>query len=245
MSTAAADASEGARALSRLLDSSIGNKVVMALSGAVVVGWLVGHLTGNLLIFAGPDAMNGYAQWLHSKPAMLWAARLVLLVATVLHVVTAARLRRINRAARPIPYGHGAHIQSTFAGRTMFWTGLLVLAYAVYHLAHFTWGLPAVMPAEHFRSTVAGATADRPDVYHMVVWSFGQAPVALVYIVANCLLGMHLSHGVSSAFQTLGLTSGPWRPAIERIGPAFGVLMAAGFISVPVAVLLGLVGLPA
>ncbi len=228
--------------LSRLLNSSIGNKVVMAASGLIITGWLAGHLSGNLLIFAGADAMNTYAAWLHATPAMLWGARIVLLVATVLHVLTAIRLKRMNSEARPGRYHYNAHVESTLSGRTMIYSGLLVLAYGVYHLAHYTWGVQAVIPAEHFREGVKDALG-RPDVWHMVVWSFGQVPVALVYIIANVLLGLHLSHGIASTFQTLGLTSAKWRPVIQRMGPAVGAAMAAGFISIPVAVMLGLVSL--
>jgi succinate dehydrogenase / fumarate reductase cytochrome b subunit len=245
MSTATAvTASPPAGPLSRLLNSSIGNKVVMALSGVVMVGWLVGHLSGNLLTFAGAEALNTYAAWLHATPAVLWGGRITLLVATVLHVLTAIRLKRMNTEARPSRYRYNAHVQSTLGGRTMIYSGLLLLAYAIYHLAHFTWGVEAVMPSEHFRSVIKDA-AGRPDVWHMTVWSFQQAPVAIVYIIANVLLGLHLSHGVSSAFQTLGLTSAKWRPAIERVGPMFGTAVAAGFISIPVAVLFGFISLPA
>ena len=243
MSTAsAAAAAPSAGPLSRLLNSSLGNKVVMALSGLVMVGWLGGHLTGNLLIFAGADAMNTYAAWLHSQPALLWGARVALLVSAVLHVMTAIRLKRMNTEARPSRYHYNANVQSTLAGRTMVYSGLLLLAYAVYHLAHFTWGVEAVIPPEHFRNGVQDA-AGRPDVWHMAVWSFSKAPVALVYIIANVLLGLHLSHGIASVFQTLGLTSDKWQPVINKLGPAVGAAMAAGFISIPVAVLLGLVSL--
>ena len=228
--------------MSRLLNSSIGNKVVMAASGLVITGWLAGHLSGNLLIFAGADAMNAYAAWLHATPAMLWGARVALLAATVLHVLTAIRLKRMNSEARPDRYHYDAHVASTLAGRSMIYSGLLILAYGVYHLAHYTWGVEAVIPADHFREGVKDA-AGRPDVYHMVVWSFSQKPVALVYIIANALLGLHLSHGIASTFQTLGLTSAKWRPVIERLGPVAGLLLAAGFISIPVAVLLGRVPL--
>jgi succinate dehydrogenase / fumarate reductase cytochrome b subunit len=215
------------------LNSSIGNKVAMALSGLVMLGWLAGHLTGNLLIFAGADAMNGYAAWLHSKPAMLWVARIILLASAVLHVLTAIRLKRMNSEARPSRYHYNATVQSTLSGRTMIYSGLLVLAYAVYHLAHFTFTAEAVIPAARVEA----------GVWQMVVWSFSQPPVAIVYILANVLLGLHLSHGISSVFQTLGLTNAKWRPVIERTGPAVGAALAAGFISIPVAVLLGLVSL--
>lgn len=216
--------------LSRLLNSSIGNKVVMAMSGLVIVGWLAGHLTGNLLVFAGAEAMNAYAAWLHSQPALLWGARIALLVSAVLHVLTAIRLKRMNSEARPSRYHYNAHVQSTLGGRTMIYSGLLVLAYAIYHLAHFTWHVEAVMPAARVQA----------GVWAMVVESFRQPAISVVYIIANVLLGLHLSHGISSVFQTLGLTSAKWRPVIEKLGPAVAAAMAAGFISIPVAVLLGI-----
>lgn len=232
MSTAVSPNATAAGPLARLLNSSIGNKVVMALSGAVITGWLVGHMTGNLLVFAGEKAMNDYAAWLHGNAGLLWGARIALLVATILHVLTAIRLKRINSEARPSRYHYNSHVQSTLAGRSMIYSGLLVLAYAVYHLAHFTWGVEAVMPAGEYREQIG--------VHAMVVTAFSHTPVAIVYIVANALLGLHLSHGASSAFQSLGLNTPKWRPTVEKIGPAVGAALALGFISIPAAALLGL-----
>ena len=240
MSTTAAADGAGPGPLARLLDSSVGSKVVVGLTGMVLVGWLVGHLSGNLLVFAGQDAVNAYAAWLHSMPAVIWGTRVLLLLCVVLHVVTTARLTRMNRDARPQRYRYNSTVESTLSGRTMIWSGMLVLAYVVYHLLHMTWG---VTDPEHFRMALTDPQG-RPDVFSMLVHGFQQAPVAIVYIVANVLLGLHLSHGVSSFFQTLGVTNKEYRPLLQKVGPLFAGAMATCFVSIPAAVMLGLVTLP-
>ena len=219
----------------RLCQTSIGAKQVMAVTGLLLFGFVIGHLLGNLLVFAGRDSLNGYAHKLRDLGALLWVVRVVLLVVFLAHVGSALRLWRLNRAARPEPYAVEAHLVTTYAGRTIVMSGLLILAYVVYHLMHFTLG--ATNPEYLKLMDPKGL----PDVYRMMVLGFSNAPVAGVYIVAMILLGFHLSHGLTSFFQTVGLNHPAYNPCFKRVGPVAGVVIAIGYISIPLAVLAGLV----
>jgi len=222
-------------ALRRAFGSSIGSKVVMAATGVVLLGFLAGHLSGNLLVFSGPRAINEYAGFLHDHPGLVWAVRVLLLVSLGLHVYTSTRLALSNRDARPVAYAAKRHRAATFSGLNMIWTGVMVLAYLVYHVLHFTTG---GVHTAHFKANLAKA-AGRPDVYSMVVRSFSEPGIVVVYTVAMVLLGIHLSHAISSAFQTLGLTNTRYRPVLERFGPVAATLIVLGFLSVPLGVLAG------
>lgn len=213
------------------LASSVGKKVVMAVTGAVLFGFVIAHMIGNLQLYLGPEAMNAYAAFLREilHGAGLWIARGVLLASVSLHVWAATALTLTNRAARPVGYRTWTARDSTYASRTMRWSGVLLLAFVGYHLLHFTIG--SVHP-----SFTEG------DVYHNVVAGFRVVPVSLAYIGAMLLLGLHLRHGAWSMLRTLGLG----HPRYERLGHLVAALVAAvvvvGNISFPVAVLLGIVG---
>ena len=211
----------------------------MAVTGLVLFGFVVGHLAGNLLIFVGRDAINDYSEWLKSMPTVVWTTRIVLLASLLTHVFIATRLKLANSAARPQDYAFKATVQAGLASRAMMGTGVLVLAYVVYHLLHFTLGVtdPEAFALEE---TVDGET--RQDVYGMVLAGFQNSiVVVLVYIVANGLLALHLSHGVASLFQSLGIHDDRYTPMIQKSGIGLAVLIGAGFISIPVAIRLGLV----
>jgi len=218
--------------------SSIGAKTVMGVTGALLVLFVIGHMLGNLQIFLGPDALNHYGELLRTLPEALWAIRAVLLAAVVLHLVSALQLTRLNRAARRDRYAKSVPVQVGIAPRTLLLTGLVVAAFVVYHLLHFT-----------FRTTHPEFAALRDahgrfDVYSMVVRGFSSPPIALFYVVAQALLAMHLSHGTSSVFQTLGLAAPRWRSLTERLGPIVAWVVLLGNVSIPAAVLLGLLRLP-
>jgi len=199
----------------------------MAGSGAVLFGFVVAHMVGNLQVYLGPHALNAYAEKLRAVPALLWAARLGLLAAVGLHVWSAWSLTRMSRAARPVAYRARETRESTYASRTMRWGGVIVLLFIVYHLMHFTFG--NVHP-----SFVAG------DVFHNFVVGFQNAAVSGFYIAAMIALGLHLYHGVWSMMQTVGLS----HPRYDHLRHAFATLVAvvvvAGNVSFPVAVLTGL-----
>lgn len=225
--------------LVRAVNSSIGGKFVTAVTGLALMAFLVGHLSGNLLVYKGPDAFNAYAKFLHDMPALLWTARIGLLAAVIAHIVIATRLNLRNLAARPVPYAHPRQWDAApFPSRTMLQTGMMILLFILYHLAHFTFG---VTDPGNFTSALAHDPADRLDAYRMLVNGFQMPLVSGLYIFAMILLGLHLWHGASSVFQTLGLNHPRYNPLFRGFGPVFAVAVAGGFISIPVCVLLGIV----
>ena len=215
--------------------TSISKKTVMAVTGLMLFGFVLAHLAGNLLIFGGPDALNGYAQHLRDLGPLLWIARLVLLAAVLLHILTAVQLTLENKKARPVPYHRKQAIQTTYAARTMAFSGIIVLAYILYHLLHFTFGVT------HPEISHGVDSHGHHDVYRMVVLSFRQPVIALAYVAAMALLCLHLSHGFKSLFQSLGLNNEKLEPCLCKISRALAVLIFAGYSSIPLSVLLGFV----
>ncbi len=210
------------------VESTIGRKVVMATTGIVLFGFVVGHFVGNLTLYLGPEAINGYSRFLHAflHGGGLWLARVVLLTCAVLHVWSATSLTLTSWAARPEKYRRWKAEESTYASRTMRWGGVILFAFIVFHILNLTLG--------HFQpSYVPG------DVYHNVVTTFRQWPVALFYIVAMVLLGLHLDHGVWSMCQTLGLQHPRYKRWARGAARAFALLIFVGNCSFPVAVLAG------
>jgi succinate dehydrogenase cytochrome b subunit len=208
--------------------STIGKKAVMAITGIVMVGFVIGHVTGNLLVFRGAQHMNDYSAFLKGLGGALWAVRLGLLAAVILHTVAAVQLTRRARAARPVEY-HGRKPQvSTLAARSMRWGGVLLALFIVLHLLHFTTG--TIRPAGYFSHT---------DVYGNVVASFRVWWVTAFYLVAMLALGLHLFHGTWSSVRTLGLTRPSPDPLHRRLATALAVLVYLGFSIIPVAVLAG------
>lgn len=209
--------------------STVGRKVVMALTGIILFGFVIGHLLGNLQVYFGPEAMNQYAlflrEFLHGWA--LWAFRAVLLAAVALHIWAAASLTLANRAARPQAYYELRWRESTYASRTMRWSGVIIAAFAVYHLLHFTTG--TVHPS-----------FQEGDVYHNFIAGFQVVPVSLFYIVAMVLLGMHLHHGVWSMLQTLGLSHPRYMQWARACAGVIAAVFVLGNVSFPVAVLTGL-----
>jgi succinate dehydrogenase / fumarate reductase cytochrome b subunit len=218
--------------------SSIGKKTIVAGTGLLLVGFLVAHLLGNMTIFLGQDALNTYAEKLHSLGPLLWLARIGLLAIFVLHIVFTMLLWKENRAASPAKYAAGNAVPSSVFVKTMRYTGLLVFAFVIFHLAHFTLGW--IQPGAYALRDELG----RPDVYSMVILGFQVVPISLFYLIALVLLTFHLSHGISSLFQTLGLSNRMLRPRLEAVGTAVAWILCAGYVSIPISVLFGLVQLP-
>lgn len=215
----------------KLLRSTIGCKLVMAITAIVLVFFLCGHLAGNLLVYAGPEALNTYAEGLRRFPAVLWMLRLGTLFAFVLHVLFAIRLTSLNRQASGPQVRAPDYQRTTIASRTMAFSGLIVLAFVGYHLAHLTFRL--THPEFHNLGEYA--------VYEMVVASFQSPWVTGFYLISVVLLGKHLSHGISSLCQTLGLYHGKYNKVFRTLGPGLGGALAAGFMSIPLAVAFGIV----
>ncbi len=217
--------------LQKTVGSSVGGKFVVAVTGLLLVLFLVAHLAGNLLVFKGPDALAAYAQQLHSLGPVVWIVRIGLLVVAVGHVALALKLNLANRAARPIPYAKKIYLRASVASRSMLPTGLVLLAFIVFHLADFT-----------LRITRHEYQALGPyDVYPMLIAGFSNPLHAGFYIIAMIALGFHLNHGLSSVFQTLGLRHPKYDPLIGLIGPLLGSFLALGFLSIPLSVMLGFV----
>ena len=229
--------------LIRFLNSSIGSKLLVALTGIGLVLFVAQHVVSNMIgVFGGQDALNSYAAYMKADPLFLWTARSLILVALLVHVFLTLRLTLQNRAARPEKYGRYKRREKGISSRLMALSGLTLLAFIIYHLMHFTIG--GTHP-EHFHMLETlpdGST--RHDVYSMLVLGFQQVPVSVGYILAMFLLAVHLSHGVTSLFQTLGLSHPKWDPLIKWAGPVTAAAIALGFISMPVAVLIGFVTLP-
>ena len=220
------------------LSSSIGRKLVVAVTGVALIGFLVAHVAGNLLVFRGQEALNAYAAGLRDLGPLLWVARLGLLGLALAHVVLALQLAAANRAARGSRYAVVRTVQATNAARSMLVTGLLLLFFVVYHLAHFTWH------AAHAEYATRVDAAGRPDVYSMVVASFGEPAIVAPYVAAMVLLGLHLAHGTSSFFQTLGWRHARTEKLVGRIGPLLGAAIAAAYLAIPLGVQMGVVALP-
>ncbi len=219
----------------RVWKSSIGRKFVVALTGLVLVLFLAGHLAGNLLIFAGREAFNDYAEFLHGflHGSGVWIARAGLLAAVVLHVAATISLTRENKAARQ-PYAHQATIQTSKSARIMIWSGLTILAFVIYHLLHFT--VRVTFPAERYidHNTLG---QERFDAWKMVIDGFSNPLAVIFYLIAMTLLCSHLSHGVGAMFQTLGLRSKKSAPLITGLSKGYALIIWLGFISIPLAIL--------
>ncbi len=217
----------------RLIDAPVGKKAVMALSGIVLFGFVLGHMLGNLQIYLppGPDgkhALDVYGETLHKNAALLWGARSVILLSVLAHIATAIQLAQRKNAARPTPYVKHTAIVSTYASRTMYWSGPIIGAFLVYHLLHFTTGQ-------------AHPNFQYLHVHDNVIAGFSVWYVSLFYIVAMAMLAMHLYHGVWSLFQSLGFSHPSYTPKLKLAAKVFAAVVATGNISIPLSVLLGLV----
>lgn len=239
--------------LGNLFSSSIGRKFLMAITGLVLVGFVIGHLVGNLQIFGHPDHINGYAHFLQSLGPLLWVVRLILLACVVIHVWAAVVLTIENKAARGAEvYGVKRWIQASVASRYMRLTGFVVLAFIFYHLAHFTVGaagadtfktaLPEYRMTDDFRIAgfpVVMAGEEVHDVYSMVFLGFASPIVSLFYVIAIGLLTMHLWHGADSMFQTFGWRNSKWAPGLQRIVALLCIAYFLGNLAIPGAILSG------
>jgi len=216
-----------------LLDISIGQKILMAVTGFIAFGFVCGHMLGNLQVFIGQDQMNSYAEKLQSLGPALWAIRLFLFISFVIHVWYGIKLKLENWAARPISYRNADTVKATLASRTMIWTGLIILTFLVYHLLHYT-----IRVTNPEFATLTDALG-RPDVYGMVILGFSNTAVSIVYIIGVGLLSYHLTHGVASMFQSLGLNSEKWQERLDKIAWVVTVLLFLGYTSIPLAVITG------
>ena len=209
--------------------STNGKKVVMTLTGAMMFLFVIGHLLGNLLVFAGRAQINAYAQFLHFDDSLLWIVRTILIIAATMHVVVTIQLALRNKEARPIGYLHKKAINSSYASRTMYWSGPIVLTFIIFHLLQFTAGY--IHPETRFIPN---------DVYHNLVTGFRVWWVSAWYVFAICLLGLHLRHGLWSMLQSIGLAHSLRKErAFKRVALGISILIVGGYISIPISILLG------
>jgi succinate dehydrogenase / fumarate reductase, cytochrome b subunit len=226
--------------VSNIFSSSLGKKYIMAVTGFVMFLFVIGHLAGNLQIFLGAEAINRYGHFLQSNPELIWPARIFLLLMLVLHVWSAVKLSAENKAARPIPYGAWQPVGSTYASRTMLMSGLIVFVFIIYHLLHFTVQVKNVnLTGQSFVDFTD--PQKRHDIYRMMIVGFSNGWVSGFYILGMALLCLHLSHGTSSMFQSIGWKSPVYGPFLDKASRWLAVSIFLGYTSIPVAILLGLV----
>ncbi len=210
--------------------------MIVAISGIILILFVIGHLLGNLQIFLGPDWINGYSQHLRDLGPILWIIRIFLLTTVIVHIYVTIRLAIDNRRARSEAYIDKEHVKATFASRHMVMSGLIVLAFIIYHIAHFT-----VRVTDRRFALLKADPLDHYDVYSMMVYGFQSIYVSSFYVLGLLLLALHLSHGSSSFFQSLGLNNKTLTPRLAFGGRVFAWLLFLGYTSIPIAVLLGLV----
>lgn len=216
-----------------MLTSSVGRKIFMAVSGLFMLLFIVAHLLGNSTIFIGAGWLNAYAEHLHSLPILVWPERVIMFVLLCLHVYFGITLTLENWSAKGGKYAVTRRLKATFAGRNMIWTGLVLLAFIVYHLLQFTFrATPDVVQTIDVQG--------RYDVFTMVVSSLRITSIAAVYIVAIVALFLHLYHGAESILQTLGLNDDRSRPKINAVGIVISVLFLVGYGAIPVLILAGI-----
>jgi succinate dehydrogenase / fumarate reductase cytochrome b subunit len=210
----------------RFWDSTAAKKAVMAATGAILIGFVLGHMAGNLQVYLGPAKLDAYAEFLQHTPTLLWGTRVVVGLCVILHFLSAMQLWLLNRRARPQSYVKKKAIGSSYASRTMMWSGPLLLAFIIYHLLHFTTGQahPDFRPGQVYRNVIVG---------------FQNVPASIAYIVAMVMLGTHLMHGVWSMFQTAGVNHPKYTPLLKRLALVVAAVLMIGNISIPVSVLIG------
>jgi succinate dehydrogenase / fumarate reductase, cytochrome b subunit len=217
----------------RLFSDSIGRKVLMAITGLLMVLFVVGHLLGNLTIFAGPNGINAYAQHLHELAPVVWGTRLVMGAAVLIHLFLSVQITMENTQAKPEKYAVRNALRATFASQTMIWTGVIMGAFIVYHLLQFTLRVTPGL-------TLGSDALNRFDVFSMVVDGLGRTLTAFVYVVSMVSLFLHMSHGIQSAFQTLGLSNARWLPRFTATGKLVAGVFLVGFGAIPVAIVVGI-----
>jgi len=226
--------------ITRTWHSSLGKKYIMALTGCALFGFVIAHLAGNLQIFLGPENLNRYGYFLQTTPELIWPARIGLIVLVVLHIVAAVQLSAENKRARSIPYAQYEVVAASYASRTMLMSGLIIAAFVIYHLLHFTVQIPGInFTGKDFR--ILEDAKQRHDIYQMMVVGFKQPLVSGFYILGMALLCLHLSHGASSMFQSLGWKNKYYGWFIDKAAIVVAVLIFLGYCSIPLAVLFGVI----
>src|SRR6266404_1622287 len=226
------------KVIENIFKSSLGKKYIMAVTGFVMLLFVIGHLAGNLQIFLGPEAINRYGHFLQSNPELIWPARVFLLLMIALHIWAAVKLSLENKAARPIGYGEYNPVASSYASRTMLMSGIIIFVFIVYHLLHFTVQAQFVnLTGKNFVNFMD--PEKRHDIFTMMVVGFSNGWVSGFYILGIALLCLHLSHGTSSMFQSIGWKDKAYGPFLDKFARLAALAIFLGYTSIPVAILLG------
>ncbi len=219
--------------------STVGAKIVVAVTGFMFVGFILVHTMGNMLVFLGPKALNDYAQMLGAVPELLWMARIGLLVALVLHVVLTLKLTALNRSASTQKYQMTVHKRANFASKSMRFGGVTLLFFIIYHIAHFTLG--TVNPVEHNVHEVVNGV-QRHDAYLMMISGFSHWWNVVIYLIATVFLGLHLKHGIQSMVHTLGFNGEKLTMCAAMFGNLVMIIVVLGLGSIPLAIFFGIIG---
>lgn len=226
------------RVITNIFGSSLGKKYIMAISGFVLFLFVIAHLAGNLQFFIGPESINRYGDFLQTNVELLWPARIILLIIIGLHIWAAIKISAENKAARPVAYANWNPTTASYASRTMLMSGLIVLAFIIYHLLHFTVQVQYInLTGQNFVSLEDAK--GRHDIFKMMVLGFSNPWVSAFYVIAIGLLCLHLSHGLSSMFQSIGWKNKAYGPFLEKAGRVLAWLIFIGYVSIPISVLLG------
>lgn len=217
-----------------LLNSSVGRKMLVAVTGQAMILFIIIHVLGNSTVFF--NGLNSYAEKLHSLPLLIWITRVLMSIALSIHVFFSIQMTLENWRSKPDSYAVTKHLRSTFASRSMIWTGAVIGTFLVFHLLHFTFQI--INPA--FAASANMDAMGRPDVTLMVISSFQHFVSSFIYIAAMVGLVLHLFHGIQSSFQTLGLNNERSLPVITKAGSVTSVILFLGYIAIPVIILLGL-----
>lgn len=222
--------------IANIFGSSLGKKYIMAITGLAMFAFVIGHLIGNLQFFLGPESINRYGHFLQTNVEIIWPARIILLAMIILHIWSAIKLSAENKAARPVQYAQWNPTAASYASRTMLMSGLIVLAFIIFHLLHYTVMVKAVnLTGQDFHPLMD--EQNRHDIFRMMTIGFSNVWVSLFYIVGIFLLCLHLSHGVSAMFQSLGLKNQAYAPGVDKFARGIAWLIFLGYVSIPISVL--------
>jgi len=220
--------SPGARAV-RFYETTVFKKAIMASTGVVLFGFVIGHMIGNLQIYEGREKLDAYGQLLHSLPGLLWTTRIILLTCVSLHILTTVQLALLKKSARPVEYVKKDNSHSSYASRTMYWSGPIVLVFIIYHILHLTLGV------------VQPDTYQFGAVYDNLVHGFQNYAISGFYILSMVLLCIHIYHGAWSMFQSLGVNHPTYTPILRKFAALMAIVIFIGNISIPVSVMVGVI----
>lgn len=244
----------------KYLNHLVISKFVMAITGLYLGVFITGHVIGNLQIFIGRDVFNSYAAFLQSLGELLWVERIILILSLIFHIITSVYLKLYNNKVKPQKYAVTTYLKAKLNSRSMIWTGIMIAAFLVYHILHFTtrdinpefkeyeerYSVAKILPLEEAQTYPFEEGVDvfkvRHDAYQMVIDGFKDPATSIFYIIAVVLLGVHLSHAMQSMFQTLGLNGPKFTPFIIKLSVIYGTFIAVAYLSIPLSVLLGLLG---